>query len=55
MCVEKGLSSKPVCREAALHVFEECEVKKTLLEKENTVRNTSTQIWKGEKAVQGQN
>lgn len=55
MFIKKGLSSKSVCQEATLRVFEECEVKKALLEKENTGRNTSIQAWEGGKAVQGQN
>lgn len=45
----------PVCQEMPLCLFLKCEVKKTLLKKENTGRNTSIQVWGVSKAEQGQN
>lgn len=45
----------PVCQELPLCLFLKCEVKKTLLIKENIGRNTSIQIWGVSKAERGQN
>lgn len=45
----------PVCQEMPMSLSLKCEVKKTLLKKENTGRNTRIQIWGASKAEQGQN
>lgn len=45
----------PVCQEVPLCLSLKCEVKQTLLKKENTGRNTSIQIWGVSKAEQEQN
>lgn len=45
----------PVCQELPLCLFLKCELKKTLLIKENIGRNTSIQVWGVSKAEQGQN